>query len=240
MKRYVRGTLVKDGGLFQKTEQAINYLESHDDHTFGDFVRIAIGAVKVEACIQEVNDHVHLTEQQMRINKLGALFLFVAQGAVMIHAGQEFARSKVIAPSTVADPHSGQIDHNSYNKDNETNWINYQHKEINGKLYDYYKGLVALRKAHPALRRSDRRHVHFLKCNNEFGLGFWVDKTSSGDSHDILVLMNADPQHAVTFKLPPGQWSLVVNGNQAGTEILKPGIVDQIKVLATTGMVMVR
>ncbi len=111
-----------------------------------------------------------LTEQQIKISKLGALFLIVSQGAVMIGEGQEFARSKVIAKTVTPDPHQGQIDHNSYNKDNETNWINYVHREINRELYDYYKGLIALRKAHPALRQSQRKDIHFLKCNNEFGV----------------------------------------------------------------------
>jgi len=240
IKRYVSGTLVKDGGIFLKPEHSINYLESHDDHTFGDFVRIGSGAVKAEDHITDMASHVRLTEQQMKISKLGALFLMVSQGVVMISEGQEFARSKVIAKTDAPDPHQGQIDHNSYNKDNETNWINYEHREINRELFDYYKALISLRKAHPALRQSQRKDIHFLKCNNEFGLGFWIDKKSSGDSHDILVLMNADPKYIVKFKIPSGKWSLLVDGARSGVNILEDGFSNEIEVPPTTGLVLMK
>jgi len=240
IKRYVAGTLVKDGGIFMKPEHSVNYLESHDDHTFGDFVRIGSGAVKAEDRIEDLESHVRLNEQQMKISKLGALFLMVSQGVAMIGEGQEFAHSKVIAKTDAPDPHQGQIDHDSYNKDNETNWIDYNHKEINRELYDYYKGLIALRKAHPALRRSDRYDIHFLKCQNEFGLGFWIGKKSSGDTNDFLVLINADPKQKVTFKIPPGVWSLVVDGEMAGVDILKSNFSDSVEIDPTTGLVFIR
>lgn len=240
IKRYVAGTLVKDGGVFLKSAHSINYLESHDDHTFGDFVRIGSGALKAEAHITDLNSHVRLTDQQIKISKLGALFLMVSQGAVMIGEGQEFARSKVIAETDAPDPHQGQIDHNSYNKDNETNWINYAHREINRELYDYYQGLIKLRKTHPALRKSQRKDIHFLKCDNSFGLGFWIDKKSSRDTHDILVLMNADPDNHIKFKLPEGQWSMLVDGETAGVNIIKEGIISEIEIPSTTGFVLIK
>ena len=240
IKRYVSGTLVADGGIFQKSEHSINYLESHDDHTFGDFVRIGTKRVKPDERIVDLMDHIKLTEREMKISKLGALFLMVSQGAVMIHSGQEFARSKVIAKTNAPDPHQGMIDHNSYNKDNQTNWINYEHREINRELYEYYKGLIALREAHPALRQSRREDIHFLNCNNEFGLGFWIDRKSSGDSHDILVLMNADPKKKVKFEIPDGQWSMIVNGKKAGVKIFKTGISGDIFVPSTTGLVFLK
>lgn len=240
IKRYIAGTLVKDSGVFKKSAHAINYLESHDDHTFGDFVRIGTGAVKPEDRITDVANHVRLNEQQMKISKLGALFLMVSQGVVMIAEGQEFARSKVIASTDAPDPHQGQIDHNSYNKDNETNWINYEHREINRELYDYYQGLIALRKSHPAFRKSQRKDIHFLNCDNEFGLGFWIAKTSSRDIHDFLVLMNADPIKKVSFKIPEGTWSLVVNGIRAGVDIIEQGFSGEIEIPPTTGLVLMK
>lgn len=240
IKRYILGTTIEDGGLFVKPEHSINYLESHDDHTFGDFVRLGMGRIKPEDRITDMTRHVRLDKQRMKVSKLGALFLMVSQGAIMIHEGQEFARSKVIAPTKVPDPHQGQIDHNSYNKDNETNWINYAHKEINQELYNYYKGLIALRKAHSALRRSHRKDIHFLKFDNEFSLGFWIDKNSSKDSHDILVLMNADPIKKVKFKIPYGVWSLVVDEDHTGNDILKTGISDEIEVSPRSGLVMLK
>ena len=81
----------------------------------------------------------------------------------MIHSGQEFARSKVI-PQNIPeqDPHKGMIDHNTYDKDNETNYINYNHASINSDLLNYYKGLIELRKTSEAFRRADYSDVTFF------------------------------------------------------------------------------
>ncbi|MCK7523758.1 MAG: hypothetical protein MZV64_42115 [Ignavibacteriales bacterium] len=44
IKSYVNGTLTKDTlGLFQKPEHSVNYLESHDGYTLGDFIRLGLG-----------------------------------------------------------------------------------------------------------------------------------------------------------------------------------------------------
>ncbi len=240
LKRYVLGSTTADGGLFQQSQHSVNYLESHDDYTFGDFVRIGTKAVSDSTKIKDLASHVRLNPQQLKICKLGALFLFVSQGATMMHQGQEFARSKVIAATTAPDRHQGQIDHNSYNKDNETNWINYQHREINRELYDYYQGLIQLRKDYPALRKSPRESYRFLKCANPFGFGFRIDKKISGSKKNIVVLMNGDPSRPVEFKLPAGQWSLIVNNEKAGTSILKNNLSGKIKIPETSGMVLIQ
>lgn len=239
LKRYVLGSTIKDGGQFTKLEHSVNYLESHDDHTFGDFIRIGTKSVNAEEKISDLTNHVRLTPQQLKLNKLGALFLFVSQGAVMFHDGQEFARSKVIAATNVDDPNHGRIDHNSYEKDNETNWINYEHKRINEELYQYYKGLIKLRKKYPVLRKAPRESIKFLNCENEFGIGYWIDKTISGVENDIVVLMNGDPKNSIKFKLPNGEWSVIVNEEKAGVDIIQAGLAGELQLAPTSGIVMI-
>lgn len=240
LQRYVLGSTIEDGGQFVKLEHSINYLESHDDRTFGDFVRIGTKAVKKSDKIKDLTNHVRLTLEQMKISKLGALFLFVSQGAVMIAEGQEFARSKVIAKTDVPDSLQGQIDHNSYNKDNETNWINYEHKEINTELYNYYKGLIELRKKYSVLREAPRKSYKFLDCKNEFGICFWIDKKLSGAENDIVVLMNGDPKNSVHFELPDGEWSVIVNEQKAGVDIIQAGVAGELQLAPTAGVVMIK
>ena len=56
IKRYVNGTLVRDrNGLFQKKEHSVNYLESHDGYTLGDFIRLALGDVGKNEVISDVD-----------------------------------------------------------------------------------------------------------------------------------------------------------------------------------------
>jgi len=236
MKKYIVGTLERDGGLFQKKAHAVNYLESHDDHTFGDFVRIGLGGSEK---VEDRDKNARLNAEQMRVNKLGALFLFVSQGPVMIHAGQEWARSKVIAPTDAPENAVGHIDHNSYNKDNETNWLNYTHADMNSGLVNYYQGLIALRKQHPAFRRSTQRDIKFYDAtDNEFAFAFHLGKKASGDSHHFYVALNGGHKSA-TFSLPKGQWSVIVNADKAGTAVLYR-TADHITVPPTSGMILMQ
>ena len=236
LKRYFTGTLAEDGGLFMKKSHSINYLESHDDHTLGDFIRIGLGEVRPHHFIADVNKNAHLTPRQKRINKLAAVILFSSQGSIMIHSGQEFARSKVIAPTLVPDSAVGRIDHNSYNKDNETNWINYDHVDLNKDLVDYYRGLIHLRKTHPALRRTAKSDIQFLNGSNPFALGVLTKRQSSGDRHDLLVLVNGSSDHTASFQLPEGNWSVVVD--EHSSNLNRPVSQDVVELGPTTGWIL--
>ncbi|MFQ5651576.1 MAG: pullulanase [bacterium] len=211
---YVRGSTREYGGPFRSKTHSVNYLASHDEYTLGDFIRIGTGEVHPEDRIQDLEAHVTLSAQQMKLNKLAAVLLLTSQGAVMLHAGQEFARSKVIAPTWAPDPRVGQIDHNSYNKDNETNWLNFAHKEVNRELFEYYRGLIRLRR-HPAFRRTDPGKITFLHAPVDHALGYLLPGDASGDEHDFIVLVNANPSQAAVFELQAGGWQKVVDGTNA-------------------------
>ncbi len=240
IQRYITGNLSLDGGLFAHKSHAINYLESHDDYTLGDFIRIGTGDVKPNQVIADPLKNAKLTERQMKINKLAALILFTSQGPVMISEGQEYARSKVIAPTKVPEPRIGQIDHNSYNKDDETNWLNYQHADLNKELVEYYRGLVTLRKKHRAFRWSPKAGTSFIRNDNPFAFGFLLNKVSSGDTNDFLVFINAHQDTAAQFTLPEGDWLVVVDATKAGGNVLRAVNEEALTILPTTGMVLMR
>ena len=238
LKSYVNGYTVSTGGFFQNKAHSVNYLESHDDHTMGDFIRIALGDIDENDIIPDVDRHARLTHAQLKRNRLAALYLLTSQGPAMLHAGQEFARSKVIADTNVPDNKAGRIDHNSYEKDDETNYINYHHQQMNKALYDYYRGLISLRKAHPAFRRSEPDDIRFLDSANAFGLGYHIDNASSGDAHAFVVLMNGDPINEVTFTLPGGLWDVVNDAESAGRGVITHGIEGTVIIGPTTGMIL--
>lgn len=209
--RYVTGTLRRDGGLFRRKEHSINYLESHDDHTLGDFIRIGTGEVSDNTVVTDLEHHVRLTPRQEALNKLAALALFTTQGPVMIHEGQEYARSKVIARTPVADPRVGMIDHNSYEKDNETNYLDYRHQAVNIHLYNYYRGLIAFRRLHPVLADAPRNLLEFLKTDDEFAVAFLYKKTPASTrsmKNSVVVILNGNPNHETKVTLPPGIWEI--------------------------------
>ena len=236
IKNYIHGTLIKDThGMFEKKEHSVNYLESHDGYTLGDFIRIATREVDPDLIIKNVNDNIKLTPVQLKLNKLAALFLFTSQGITMIHSGQEFARSKVI-PNKIKEKDSGKgkLDHNSYNKDNETNYINYNHAYLNIDLLNYYKGLIELRKKLPAFRRAAYNEIHFMDHpNSKFGVGYILK--SHGEV--LVVLFNADQHMNLEFKLPEGNWDVLVNANSADIKSIKE-VKDKVVLESATGCVL--
>ncbi len=237
IRRYIYANPVEDGGLFAKKQHAVNYLESHDDHTFGDFVRIGLGLTGMHDVVEDVEKNAVVTGRALRTNKLGALILMTSLGPVMMHEGQEFARSKVIAPTMAPDSLVGQIDHNSYNKDNETNWLNFDHAMKNPELLEYYRGLIRLRKASPALRRSSKKDITFLETGNPFAVGCRLNGASAGDNYDYMVLFNAGPEKNAEYKLPSGKWEIVVNQDRAGETALGD-VQDKITIEKSSGAVL--
>lgn len=238
IRSYINGTLTRDEhGLFQKPEHSVNYLESHDGYTLGDFIRIGLRDTDPHQVIKDVDHFVKLSPQQLKFNKLAALFLFTCQGITMIHSGQEFARTKIIPFNIdVEDPMKGMIDHNSYNKDNETNYINYRHAKINEELVNYYRGLVKLRNTFPAFRRAKYEEITFYDFNkNEFALGFHL----SHNNEELIVLLNANPSKEERFHLPDGKWGVLVNKENAGIKILNT-FTKEVVLEPSTGIVLKR
>ena len=236
IKSYVNGTLVRDKfGLFLKKEHSVNYLASHDGYTLGDFIRIATKSVSPDEIIKNVNSFVKLSPLELKLNKLAALFLLTSQGITMIQEGDEFARTKVIPYNeNIPDPNKGKIDNNSYNKDNATNYINYNHAEINSDLENYFRGLINLRKKYPVFRRAKYEDVKFFNVtDNPFALGYNVKY----DGENFIVLFNANPNKEEEFILPEGNWEVLVNEDRAG--IIKLGEESGNVVLKpTSGMVL--
>ena len=236
IKSYVQGTLLRDRhGLFVRKEHSVNYLEAHDGYTFGDFIRIGLREVDENAVIDNPESVVKLTYPQAKLNKLGALFLFTSQGMLMIHSGQEYARSKIIPLNEVEkDKNKGKIDHNSYDKDNAVNYINYGHAELNKGLVEYYKGLAKLRNTYSEFRRAEYEDITFFDIrDNHFALGYQL----KSKHNTFLVLFNADTQKKEELILPEGAWQIFVDDKKAGVSPLGE-ISSKIILEPSTGCVL--
>ena len=211
-KKLMRGYLQDEGGHFRDPSQSVNYLESHDDNTLGDFIRMALGKVeKGEAVSRE--QVAKLSPPEITIHKLAALNLLTSQGPVMIAQGQSWGRAKVIANSIGTDPYAGYLDHNSYDKDDETNWLNWNEKELNKELVDYYRGLVAIRNEYAEIRNVTTGYRQFMDGSNELSFG-----VSMAGEQQVLVLLNGSTDSVSNFSLPPGNWTILADAKQAGTE----------------------
>ncbi|MCF7807984.1 MAG: pullulanase [Candidatus Marinimicrobia bacterium] len=232
-KKLMRGYLQNEGGHYTQPEQSVNYLESHDDHTLGDFVRHALEIVGRDEVVTR-EQVVKLSEPELKAHKLAAITLLSAQGPIMLAQGQSWGRSKVIANSIGTDPNAGKLDHNSYEKDDETNWLDWDEKDLNSELVDYYRGLIAIRHQRPELRAVEIGTRTFIDSKNEMSFGFSI----IGEKQ-VLVLLNGDKVDAVKYDLPSGTWEVLANADQAGLNVIDH-LSGQISVPAQSGLILVK
>lgn len=175
---------------------SVNYFEAHDNLTAWD---------KLVASMPDANEH-----DRVRMMKLGALLLFCSQGGVFIHAGQEFCRTK-------------QGHHNTYNLPDEINRLDWTRKKAYADVVDYYRGLIALRKAHPALRLRSRddvyKRVTFDNTAPDGCIHCNIDATGlKGESASRIILLANATVEPVRYKLSEGEWSVLANAHRAGID----------------------
>ena len=237
IKSCILGSKQSKGGPFLDAAHSVNYLESHDDYSLGDFIRIGLKETLVDQPVKDLEMHARLSSEQMKIHKLAALILMTSQGPVMMHAGQEFGRSKVIAKVKLKDAAPGFIDVNSYNKDDETNWINYDHMKYNQELVDYYAGLIAIRRNFSCLRRADEGHFHFMETSLPMTFLYQIRQPGQSES---LVMLNCHSDEIWSVKLPQGKWHVLVNEHKAWHQPLQPCLEETVNINPGTGMVVSR
>ncbi|WP_069131847.1 alpha-amylase family glycosyl hydrolase [Rhodohalobacter halophilus] len=219
LENVFKGTLNHgEGGLYNTSAHSVNYLESHDGYTLADFIRIGLNPELKDQVIQNREEVVRLDEEELKLAKLAALSLFTAQGMTMIHTGQEFARAKIIAKTPCPDDEVGRLDHNSYQKDNETNWINFNDIELNRSLFEYYRGLIEIRKQSPALRMCSPHEISFEHYGNPLVITFYISGNDSGDFNDYYVLLNGMADETAHCKLPSGTWEVIADENIASAQ----------------------
>lgn len=181
--------------------QQIVYVSCHDNRTLWD----EIGASNPEDSF----------EDRLRRNLLGAAIVFTSQGIPFIFAGEEFLRSKVNS--------DGSINDNSYNAPDSVNGIRWDSLSSPGyrMARDYYKGLIAFRKAHASLRCMEEaaKHYSFVENTPEGVIAYELEPCNGEISDSIFAVYNPSRQEAV-IELPPGRWSICVCGGRAGCESL--------------------
>lgn len=140
---------------------------------------------------------------------------------------------------------SGDFVENSYNSPDSVNSIKWDtlEDEAYQNVYNYYKGLIAFRKAHAALRLTNAADVHANITSvdglDENVLAFRINGGVNGETSDgIFVIFN--PNRAETsVALPDGAWDVCVNADHAGTGALTT-VADSVSVEPISAMVLVK
>ena len=199
-------------------DQCVNYASCHDNTTLFDRIALTAPDAPVETRIQ--------------MNNLAAAFYMLSQGVPFLQAGEEMLRTK-------PGKHGG-FDDNSYRSPDSVNslkWATLDKPEYQDVL-SYYKGLIAFRKAHGALRLSTReevqRRVHPVYCENEHCVAFRIDEPEE----EIFTVFNADTR-PVSVSLPDGHWNVNIRDGRAGTETMET-VSGTVAVSPISAMVLTR
>lgn len=203
--------------------QSINYVSCHDNLTFWD-----------KLATSNPNDSV---ETRIKMNKLGAAILLTSQGVPFFQAGEELLRSK---PSAYL---KGVFEENSYDAPDFTNSIKWDNRTTAADTYAYYKGLIAFRKAHKALRMTTTAQIQKnLVFRNNLGknvVAYTIGNHANGDTAEqIMVILNSNTK-AVKVELPAGVWQICVDGIIAGTEVIATAQ-KSVSVAGISAMVLVQ
>jgi pullulanase/glycogen debranching enzyme len=223
VENFLRGTLLHHhNGRFKRSVHTVNYLESHDGYTLSDFIKLAYNKDYHHTAYQKKQPHTTLQGPELHSAALAAFLLFISQGVVMIHAGQEFARSKwITSEQGVFDPEVGKLDHNSYNKDNATNYINWDDLANNQALFDFYCGLIQLRLSSPALRKSKPESIQFTNYEDPLHFSMSIKNHGTIDKYEYFACINSNPFREHEARLPEGDfWEVMVHGLNASTNPL--------------------
>lgn len=101
-------------------------------------------------CEGETDDEAILTLRRKNIKNALAIML-LSRGTPMILSGDEFGNTQF-------------GNNNVYCQDNEISWLNWADKEKHKDIFQFVSRMIALRKAHPVVRRSD-----YFKAHNSTG-----------------------------------------------------------------------
>ncbi|MCC2626128.1 MAG: pulA [Burkholderiales bacterium] len=207
--------------LTASPQESINYVDAHDNYTLWDHIEKSHNTH-----LRPGEYHIHIDEDNLfgnmliRQNLLAIGLVLTAQGIPFLHGGVELLRSK-------------RGDHNSYKSSDIINAFNWQDKVRFLPVFEYIKGLIKLRKEHPAFRIKDRKIIESqLVISTTYNddksgviLSHFKDSANGDSWHDVVVIYNATSidNYCVNKFLPlpqKGLWHIVVNHEKAGIETI--------------------
>ena len=199
----------------EQPTQMISYISCHDDMCVVDRLKESVPNITLE--------------QIAKLDKLGQTVVFTSQGIPFIYAGEEVLRDKKGV-------------HNSYQSPDSINAIDWSRKDKNKDVYDYYKGLIQLRKSHPAFRMGDadmvREKLEFLPVEGDNLVAYMLKDNANGDVwNDIIVAYNGRTSDA-TLTVPNGKYTIVCRDGKINLNGLGTSTGTTVKVPAQSALIM--
>ncbi len=167
----------------------VNYVSCHDDLTLTDKLRKSMAGEPEENMLEAA--------------KLAQTIIFTSQGTPFMFAGEEIFRDK-------------KGEHNSYRSPDSINAIDWNNKSKYHGLFDYYRQLIALRKAHPAFRMTSQAdiasHLKFDRTDSRKTpnlISYSLTDHANGDAWEEIKLVFNGADKPQTVDIKKGDWKIV-------------------------------
>jgi pullulanase len=175
--------------------QHVSYITCHDNYCLRD--RIEVSAPDEDE------------ETRLRMNKLAQTAVLVSQGQAFLYGGEELYRTKM------------GID-NSYQSPDSINTISWTNKKRYNDLYEYYRALIAIRRAHKGFRLGSaeavKDMVEFLDTDNESLVIYRIKNLEGIDTAKSLVVLLNGSGKAAEADIPLGTYTILAIDGQANPE----------------------
>ena len=205
--------------------QMISYVSCHDDMCVADRLKVTLRTKNKKKRLTEAQ----LMQQQTALMKLAETVTLTSQGVPFIWCGDEIMRDRKGV-------------HNCYASPDSINAIDWNGKTENIDLYNYIKGVISIRKAHPAFRmgcaEKVRENLAFIPVKQKNVVAFTLKGSAVGDSwSDIVVLFNSNLR-PVSIPVEQGQYTIVVENGKVNPEGLRTVRLKTIKVAPQSATIM--
>ncbi len=222
--------------IASKPNESINYLEAHDNYIFWDQIEKSQNTSIRDNYFRNNVPSNPIDSSYVRQNLLGAGILFTAQGIPFFQSGSEFLRTK-------------QGNHNSYKSDDNVNSIKWEDKSKFIDVFNYYKGLIEIRRTISLLRMDnsneikEKMNVYFANGDESCGVIISHIYNKKCNFGEILVIYNStsiDGYNVNSFipNAQGGGWYLIANENKAGLSIIDDVNNKQIPLLRSHSMMI--
>lgn len=198
--------------------QMINFVSCHDGYTLVDKLKLSVQGD-------------HAADELIPIDKLVHTVLLTAQGIPFIRSGEEIMQDKQGEP-------------NSYKSPDSINRIDWSLKAKNREVFDFIRGLIALRKAHPAFRiptvEGLQQWLRFMDTGDSGVIAYTLGEYANNDEwKEILVAYNGN-RHEAEIGIPEGEWNVVCRNGQIDPEGKDrlPG--ESVKIAASSALILYR
>lgn len=212
---YTKVNYTKEAWANEPT-QMISYVSCHDDMCLVDRLKASIPEAAYDM------------EEVIRLNQLAQTAVFTSQGIPFMLSGEEMLRDKKGV-------------HNSFNSSDEINHLDWNNLKKYPQVFAYYKGLIQMRKAHPAFHLGSaelvRKHLEFLPTQDCL-VAFRLKNHAGGDKwNNIYVVLNGST-NLQSVNIPKGKYTIVANNgviNEAGIGEMEGG---EVMIDAQTALIL--